>query len=94
MLETSDFVALERCLGACILGLLVSEGSELGDCEVGMPHAKDVNRFCVMKSGGDFLIGCLIGFDRDSHFSLWYSEVISLKTESVCSSRTFGNVYI
>ena len=59
----SDFVALERCLGACISGLLVSEGSELGGCEVGMPDAKDVNRFCVMKSGGDFLIGCLIGFD-------------------------------
>ena len=44
-----DFVALERCLGACILGLLVSEGSELGGCEVGMPDAKDVNRFCVIK---------------------------------------------
>ena len=55
----SDFVALEKCLGACILGLLVSEGSELGGCEVGMPDAKDVNRFCVMKSGRDFLIGCL-----------------------------------
>ena len=64
----SDFVALERCLGACILGLLVSEDSELGGCEVGMSDAKDVNRFCVMKSGGDFLIGCLIGFDGDSHF--------------------------
>ena len=46
-------------------------GSELGGCEVGMSDAKDVNRFCVMKSGGDFLIGCLIGFDGDSHFLLW-----------------------
>ena len=58
-LDMSDFVALERCLGACILGLLVSEGSELGGCEVGMPDAKDVNRFCVIKSGCDFLIECL-----------------------------------
>ena len=38
----SDFVALERCLGACILGLFVSEGSVLRDCEVGMSDAKEV----------------------------------------------------
>ena len=70
-LDMSDSVALERCLGACILGLLVSEGLELGGCEVDMSDAKEVNRFCVMKSGGEFLIGCLIGFDGDSHFLLW-----------------------
>ena len=58
-----DFVVLERFLGTCILGLLVSEGLELGGCEVGMSDAKDVNRFCVMKSGGDFLIGCFTDFD-------------------------------
>ena len=67
----SDFVALKKCLGASILGLLASEGSELRGCEVGMSDTKGVNRFCVMKSGGDFLIRCLIGFDGDSHFSLW-----------------------
>ena len=66
----SDFVALERCLGACILGLLISEGM-IGGCEVGVSDANKGDRFCVMKSGGDFLIGYLIGFDGNSHFSLW-----------------------
>ena len=71
-LDMSDSIALERCLEACILGLLVSEGSELGGCEADMSDAKEVNRFCVLKSGGDFVIGCLIGFDGDSHFSLLF----------------------
>ena len=51
----SDSVALERCLGACMLGLFVSEGSVVRGCEVSMSDAKEVNRFFVMKSGGDFL---------------------------------------